>query len=312
MNLMSYQFGKVPHPHYEDHPIVKAAGAGQDDLGPRTVKGVVWHRMIGTLRGTDTYFKMPTTDALTDYGVGNAFTDGDVDDGVIIRWNDPLGRQSGWASGPLDHPYGDGLAFYAKYGINAINRDETSIEISGRSYTDPISDKVKHSVAAITAYWADQYHIPWDKFPISTQDGFSFVRWHQEFTIGTGKVCPGQVVMDATPEIIAMVSAILKHYQVATPAYPAVGAFPHPDGKDHVIAGTTWWAINRLIKAKVILPKLCRAGAGAEKAGPDYKPGDWFEVIYCLTADDRRSYWITKEGYRVPMIGTTPKTQFVL
>lgn len=219
-------FGRVPHPDFVDNPIWKEEGNGQNNLGKRSVKGVVWHRMIGSLWGTNSYFAQPSTGALTDYGVGTVAQDGAANDGLIIRWNDPLGYQSGWASGPVNAPYGDGKAFLDKYagpsgiGVNVVNRDQASIEISGIGYTTALSQKAKQAVAALTAYWADQYRIPWDLFPIAPQDGFSFVRWHQEYTIGTGKVCPGQVVMDATPEMIEMTRAILKLWQVVTPGAP--------------------------------------------------------------------------------------------
>src|SRR5690349_21671191 len=182
---MTVTFGNVPHPAYLDRPIQKPDGFGQNNLGKRSVKGVVWHRMIGSLWGTDSYFRLSSTGALTDYGIGVLAQDGADNDGLIIRWNDPLGYQSGWASGPVNQPYGDGLAFINKYaksdpiGVNVVNRDQVSIEISGLTYDVPLSDKSRNAIAALTAYWADQYQIPWDKWPIAPQDGFSFVRWHQ-------------------------------------------------------------------------------------------------------------------------------------
>ena len=238
---MAITFGNVPHPSYLDRPIVKAEGHGQNNLGQRSVKGVVYHRMIGTLWGTDAYFRFPSTDALTDYGVGTSYQDGDANDGTIIRWNDPLGIQSGWASGPVNGAYGDGLAFVNKYGINAVNRDQASIEISGKTYETLVSESTFYSVAELSAYWADQYEIPWDTYPISPKDGFSFVRWHQEFCKGTGKICPGPVVMNATNHIIDLTIAILKKYQtgnyepVPPPEEPPV-AITYPDGMDDGVA----------------------------------------------------------------------------
>lgn len=310
---MTITFHRVPHPAYSDHPITKRPGHGMDDLGQRTVKGVVWHRMIGTLRGTDTYFSFPTTDALTDYGVGTAGTDGARDDGVIIRWNDPLGRQSGWASGPLNAPYGDGLAFYNKYGINAINRDETSIEISGLHYDDPISQSCKQSVAAITAYWADQYSIPWDKFPISPQDGFSFVRWHQEFTIGTGKVCPGKVVMDATDEIIEMTRAILKeHQENAEPAPPPPSEWPSPVGIPHLdkdpvlVKGIWWFPITVQVEAiKRAVPRTY-ASSKAKQTGPTIDVREKRIAIAYVQNEEKQAWLILEDHTRVTAASFTP------
>lgn len=73
---MSAVFGNVPHPAYHDRPIWKAEGKGQNNLGKRTVKGVVWHRILGSLKGTDGYFRRGDVNALTDYGVGVKATDG--------------------------------------------------------------------------------------------------------------------------------------------------------------------------------------------------------------------------------------------
>ena len=229
---MSITFGKVPHPAYQDRPITKAEGNGQNNLGKRTVKGVVWHRILGSLWGTDSYFRNDSVAALTDYGVGVLAQDGITNDGLILRWNDPLGYQSGWASGPLNAPYGDGLAFYNKYGINAINKDQASIEISGYQNT-PLSEKSRNAIAGITAYWADQYGIPWNEFPIAPQDGFSFVRWHQEFTIGSGKECPFAVVIDETPALIERTKAIMQQFQESAAPEPAPE--PEPEQPKHEI-----------------------------------------------------------------------------
>src|SRR6188768_1682569 len=243
-------FGKVPHPGYQDRQIWKKEGVGMNNLGKRTVKGVSWHRILGSLWGTDGYFRSPTVAALTDYGVGVTATDGPSHDGEILRWNDPLGYQSGWASGTYSsYAYGDGELFVNKYGINAINRDRASIEISGSQDT-PLSPKAKKAISDITAYWADQYQIPWDQFPNSPQDGFSFVCWHEEFGPDNGqKKCPFGVVKDATPELIEMTKAILKQYQTeavkpvppSTDKYAAPITYPwlaQDDSKVHDVNGT--------------------------------------------------------------------------
>lgn len=241
-------FGTVPHPDYQNRPITKREGVGMNNLGRRTVKGVSWHRILGSLWGTDGYFRDPDVAALTDYGVGVLAQDGAANDGVILRWNDPLGFQSGWASGTYSatHAYGDGAAFVNKYGVNAINRDRASIEISGFQNT-PLSPKAKQAVAAITAYWADQYEIPYDVFPISPKDGFSFVAWHEEFGPDLGqKKCPFEVVKAATPELIEMTRAIMKQYQTAG-AEPAPEPEPEPDEEELTLpAGMTWQLVARL------------------------------------------------------------------
>lgn len=207
-------YGLVPHPTMQDRIITnKPEGVGWNDLGQRKPYGVVLHRMLGTLRGTDSYFRQDGVGALTDYGVGVAGSDAATDDGLIMRWNDPRGRRAGWASGPVSAPYGDGLAFVNRFGINAVNRDLVSIEISGFQQT-ALTAKSRASIIGLMAYWADQCKIAWDTYPIGP-DGFSSVYYHQEFTIGTGKECPFAVVMNETAALIEATRATLKKYQTA-------------------------------------------------------------------------------------------------
>ena len=327
---MAVQFGRVPHPAFLDRPITKPEGVGMDSLGKRSVKGVVLHRMIGTLWGTDSYFRMPSVGALTDYGVGTIGTDGAGSDGTIIRFNDPLGYQSGWASGRVSSPYGDGLAFINKYATNdpigygVVNRDQASIEISGKQYTDPVSDKAYDSVARLIAYWADQYQIPYDQFPIAPQDGFSFVRWHQEFTIGTGKVCPGSVVMDATDALFERVKTILKEYQYVADApapapkpevvtYAKPGPVPPLDGNDHVLGDVRWFACHRKVRVKAAKLKCLQyAMDGAKETREPLTQGEWVTVEWLLKAKNGKFYWVTERGTRLEMAGTTPRGQFII
>lgn len=222
-------YGNVSHPTFQDRPIQKAAGNGWDDLGPRQPKGVVLHRMIGSLWGTDGYFRRPEVGALTDYGVGVLATDTVENDGVILRWNDPLGRRSGWASGPVSKPYGDGALFVGKYGANAVNRDLVSIEVSG-NYETALSPKAFESVCALVAYWADRCKVPWTAFPVNPATGISCVFWHQEFTLGTGKICPGPVMIDATPRIIDRAKAILQAAQGGEAPLPPPPPKPRFEG----------------------------------------------------------------------------------
>ena len=67
---MAITFGRVPHPAYHNRLITTVEGVGSDNLGLRSVRGVVWHRMLGSLWNTDSYFRDPAVGALTDYGIG--------------------------------------------------------------------------------------------------------------------------------------------------------------------------------------------------------------------------------------------------
>jgi len=315
-------FGKVPHPDYLDRPITKQAGFGMSEHGKRNVKGVVLHRMIGTLWGTDGWFRRADVPALTDYGVGVAATDGIANDGVIIRWNNPLGFQSGWASGPISDPYGDGRAFLAKYGGDAVNRDQVSVEISG-NYDTAFSEKAKRSVAWLIAYWADQYHIPWDVFPIAPNDGFSFIRWHREFTIGTGKPCPGKVVMDATNDLIERARTVMKAYQTGVGVVPAQPPTPPvrwanpvlPDwwtkeelakGIDRKIGNTTLYACRREVETIKRTKCLAWAGENAPQTRPPVDVRDRFRIEFVFATDDGKKWVITHHGSRIAADAVTP------
>jgi hypothetical protein len=315
-------FGHVPMPTYHSRPIYKPDGAGQNNLGKRSVKGVVWHRILGSLNGTDTYFRRSDVNALTDYGVGVLTTDGKTFDGVIYQWNDPRGYQSGWASGPVSGAYGDGLAFVEKYGVNAVNRDQVSIEISGHQKT-PLSEPSRDAIAALTAYYADQYGIPWDVFPIAPQDGFSFVRWHQEFTRGTGKLCPFDVVIAETNDLIERTRAILKKHQTANVTEPVtpdpeVYARPitHPwlapeeaaKGIDRMIRKTNVYYFPQVYTAIEETPRYQNAGKDSAFIGPPIEVGTEFRADYCFRSSGI-SWVLTPYGTRVKASALLPKIQ---
>ena len=211
---MELKFGNVPHPPHERDIITKPEGFGQNNLGPRNNRGVTYHRTVGrSIRGTGDHFKNPSTGALTQYGVGAPPPGAAGEDGLIIMWADPIGNVSPWASGPWENPPGDGQAFVAKFGVDAINRDTIAIEISGL-YDDPISDVTKDAVAAISAYWADQALIPHFTYPLNPHTGVVYTYFHNEFQ--NHKPCPGPVVMGAIDDIIARTRAIMKAHQTGS------------------------------------------------------------------------------------------------
>lgn len=231
--MADLQFGNVDHPPFTDRLITgKPEGVGWSSLGQRSIKGVVWHRIVGYLWGTDTYFRRNDVSALTDYGVGVAAADGTDDDGLILRWNDPRGWRSGWASGPYNagDAYGDGKAFVDEFGVSAVNRDQVSIEIAGFVDT-PLSERARDAIAGLTAYYADQMGVPWDQFPIWPEHGYSVIRWHNEFTGLNYKTCPGTVVMSETDALIERTRAVMKRHQVIT-VDPKPEPLPDPEPED--------------------------------------------------------------------------------
>jgi hypothetical protein len=206
-------YGRVPMPEVDVRDIPN--NIAWDDLGTRTIRGVVLHRMIGTLWGTDSWFRGGgSASALTDFGVGVAATDGADEAGHLMRWNDPAGRRSPWASGPVNGAYGDGAAFVDLYGVSGVNRDTTAIEISG-DYDTPLDAAAFEVIAQFMAHWADAYRIPHTEYPFIPSENRNHSLWHQEFCLGTGKICPGDVVMDQTTALIDRAREIMKQYQMS-------------------------------------------------------------------------------------------------
>jgi hypothetical protein len=331
--MADVQFGNVPHPDYIDSYVSDAQNSAWDDLGQRHIKGIVWHRMLGSLTGTDQFFHGGAA-ALTDYGVGVAAQDGDNLAGVLYRWNDPLGHRAPWANGALSNPYGDGLAFYNLYGVNAINRDLTAIEISGFQDT-PLDAKSRAMICAVTAYWADQYKVSWETFPlIPSENNRSFVIWHQEITIGTGKECPFQVVMNETPSLIEQTRSLLKSLQsVGSTHDPAPAPEPVPQyapalklaffdkdltqglPEDHVWISDQYG--RQHVKGALIKYTSLRAAnrlqgpdTHAEKVGPRTKIGESFRGYYQIRANNR--WYVVTAGRSFIDAGTlTPRVTIV-
>jgi hypothetical protein len=211
--------------------------------------GVCQHSMVGTLWGTDDYFRRgQDSSGLTDYGIGGS-TDGAQWDGVIFRWNDPLGRaatadvdgtrsrvsanRAGWANGGSDGLEGDGPLFVRTLGVGAINRDLVSIERSdGGNTNTPISAKQFESICALTAYWFDQAQVPYDAFPLNPRFGIVTHLLHLEFAT---KNCPFPPVTSRIDEIQARVRQILKTAQTMV-AEPVPAPPVRPITPDHA-----WW-----------------------------------------------------------------------
>lgn len=223
-------FGKVPHPVFVDRLIPNSQTSAWNDLGPRNPVGTCRHSMIGSLWGTDKWFRNDSfpghvARGLTDYGIGGS-TDG-ADDGLILRWNDPMGRRAGWASGGSDGLEGDGVAFVRTLGVNAINRDLVSIERSDGGKTDtPPSPKQLDAIIALGAHWHDQAGTAWDSFPVNQRIGINTDLEHWEFAT---KACPFDPLRKMTTEIQAEIRKILKAHQVtAEPAEPTPPVEPAP------------------------------------------------------------------------------------
>jgi hypothetical protein len=230
----SLVYGRVPMPAMVDRLIPDAVNMAWNNLGQRIIRGCVWHTMYGTLRGTDGYFRTfanaraTNIGALTDFGVGVNGPDSAADDGVILLWNNPSGRaatgvsanRAPWANGTLSGPIGDALLFWQRYGTSAINRDLVSIERSGNG-TTALTPKSRAAIVALTAYYADQYKVPWTDFPFVVPEGRrSFVLHHGEINAGKRNTCPGPIVEQQTNDMILQVKEILRQYQTGIISKP--------------------------------------------------------------------------------------------
>lgn len=315
--------GRVPKPAMVINHIPVFEGQAAGYYGPRKNYGVVWHRVLGTYRGTLQHFNLPGT-GLTDYIICNADYDGEALDGTIVQLNDPLGLRSGWASGTVTEPYGDGLAFVndrgklSPMGINAVNGEQISIELVGY-YDTRLTPKQRASLVALTAYYADQAGIRWDEFPIWPGHGYSFVRWHNEFTGLRIKRCPGDVVMNETATLIDLVAQFMRQYQevAAPPIQVPVYAGPViPDWlpaesastpKDHTYNGVPVYGALRYYTALVDTPRRRYASlTHPDRVGPDIKKGTTFRGSHVL--DNR--FALTPHGTRVDLADLTPGVEF--
>lgn len=279
-------FGKVPYPTVTQrhlpasNPYVVEGGAPDDDA----VEAVFWHRMIGSLWGTDGWFF--GGNAATAYGVGVESIDGADDDGRIIEWIKPENGWYGESSGPAVAPYGDGAKLIQKVGVSSVNRTTKAIEISGNAET-PLTPKARAAIVAITAYYADQKRIPWDQFPIIPGTDRSFVCWHNEITGLAYKTCPGTVVMNETPALIVQVANYLKQFQqpgavivkppqYAKPQLPewwaasVAQSYPTDQSED----GVRYYVCRRNFVAKTGTRRLSAPSGDAERSGPNLKTAE--------------------------------------
>lgn len=204
-------FGKVPRPRYQDRQVPDALNSSWDALGKRKLYGVVYHRMLGTLWGTDSYFRQHAP-GLTDWGV-------DHKSGETLQWVDYTGagrkgispNKSPHASGGEGGETGDGRTFVSVFGRTAINRDLSAIEISGWQ-NDPLGGPAITQLVNLTAFLADQSKVRWDSFPLNPHTSVVFTYFHNEFQ--TEKDCPWIEVERHIDTIISQTKDVLKRHQL--------------------------------------------------------------------------------------------------
>jgi hypothetical protein len=300
---------------------------GYDNLGPRpaTPKFLVLHRSInGPGQSNSGYFHETCCPALTDLEVIAATGQG-------RRFVALPGNISGWANGVVSAPYGDALKWLNlhNFDLNTVNRDGEACEITG-TYNDPVSNAAWNWLAQWIASRAHDYGIHWDTFPlIPTEDNRSFVCWHTEFTAGTGKICPGPVVMNYTPTLFERARAIMKAAQTTgtPPVKPPVHkpyAAPVKELLDQIAADLkrgyptdfTWkglviFGVTREYETVKATKRLQYPDPSAPTVGPVIPVRTSFVANYWLTAADakgtKRAYVITPFGSVVVATALSPR-----
>lgn len=212
--------GTIPRPPIEVRLITKRPGVGVDEnYRQRIPRFTVDHSMVGTLLGTDSYFRQATTAALTDFGIGLV----DRGDGYarIFQWNDYNGKQVGWASGPVRNPWGDALRVLAAFGGAAgVNQFGVSIEHDDNgNIRTPVSAAQWSSSAWLHAWLHGEELVPSQR-----ADSFDLNIHHREFTGTDYKDCPFPRIYDYTSEFHEAIKSIMRHWQDGVP-YPANGVW---------------------------------------------------------------------------------------
>jgi len=160
--------------------------------------------MLGTLWGTDGYFRLPYVGAATDFGIGGSL-DGDYD-GVIFQWIDYQANpyESPWASGWDTRPDFDdqGAIFYAKFGAAGVNPKGRSVEFSGQEKT-PLTVK----------QWASGIQLTAAIHHNEIGQGYEEFAWNMQHYEVAEKGCPWKRIIAYTTEYQSATVQIMKHFE---------------------------------------------------------------------------------------------------
>jgi hypothetical protein len=177
----------------------------------RTGNTVV-HTMLGTLDGSDAYFRRGDVAASTNWGIGGSLDY--AKDGVIYRWVAIGDVRIPWASGPWNAPgWEDGQKYVNKFGVYGINAYADSIETSGQQNT-PVTVK----------QWAS---LVWLIAAINHDAGrgseeFLWSMHHREFCTPSYKDCPWPRVYNYTVEYLKAIAQLMAGYEGKTVSDHAV------------------------------------------------------------------------------------------
>ena len=192
----------TPFPPFSQRLLAPKFGAGMDRGETRRTGNTVDHTMLGTLTGTDAYFRLPHIHASTHWGIGGSL-DGELD-GAIYQWIEMGSDMIPWASGPWRGGDGDGPAYVREFGVYGINALAESIELSGQIAT-PLTVKQWRSLIWLHAAIAhdagdDSEHFEWNMH-------------HWEFCGKDYKGCPWPRVENYVIEHQAATIKIMQFYE---------------------------------------------------------------------------------------------------
>lgn len=322
--------GLIPMPKFEKWLATdKVEGVGMNRLGPRTLRGIVFHRAQSdgqAFRDAVGWLRRPDVQGLTDFYVDN-------NSAKLFRINEITGTaadMAGWANGPYNEAAAsaDARAFVAKYGpgfaaasgvgaASVINNDLESIEVAG-NYGDPISEATKGVLVQWAASRAQDLGVRWDKFPIGPE-GLTVIYGHREFCGTAFKECPGHVVWEfVNGELIDRVKELMRRYQTGEiasapageqPAAPAtvyakadvppiLKKAPYPSFGSIGEASAT--LVNDQYRALAETPVLQYADRASKPVRAALQKGEDVAILYVFEANGER-WGLSRWGSRIPL-----------
>lgn len=298
---------RTPFPKYRNrYALAKIDGTGQDDFGPRVLRGNVWHRGLTgsqTLDGAVDYLISPTTAGLTDGYIDNRTGEvvmmnpiGALFDDIPAWWED----RAGWANGVYGKgraPSADAAAFVARFGsgigANIINQDLESWEILG-NYDSPISEACKATMVQIAANRAQTMQIPYDRWPLNPATGTVVHFGHCEFTL---KECPGPVVWAfINGEMVTRVREVLRVAQTGSVTAPIPAPQPtpapaRPVQTGPIDAGMAAWFFGRAVGDDGLVYQYSPNGiVSREWLKRGNATGRYPELVAVFTPDERKLF----------------------
>lgn len=133
------------------------------------------------------------------------------------------------------------------------------------------------------------------------------LRQHNAFS---GKDCPALMRSQGYWPTFAANVARRANAGPSGPSYAAPIPPPPIDGRDHVVNGSTFWAVDRLVSARSTAPRLRFADAGAPAVAAPLAPGEQARVVFAVRggAWGGSTWWyVLANGARVPQAACRPR-----